>query len=392
MGWGACAGYVAPTTELCDNNIDEDCNGVVDDVPDLDGDGWTVCDGDCCDTAGTNCADPALVNPGAFEFVGNQVDDDCNPATLDSTAAASCSNQASFSASASQIAAAMELCQMTTANPSLDQKTWGMLDVELVHADGSHPAPGVLSTIENNQVAVLTDYGVGGVVPTQGPTMAGISSGRMRDASDPGFIQPNMGVNWGIQHQANSAYLAAHGGSFPSSQGCNGTCVPGFGANDSVNLRLTIRVPTNAFSFSYDFRFFSSEYWTWSCTAYNDFYLALLTSSAAGIPTDRNISFDSLGNPVSVNNGFYESCMPKGCYSCPDGIGALQGTGMEYGYTGGATKWLTTTAPVVPGETMTLELMIFDVSDNILDSLTLLDNFQWSITPSAVGTEPTGSD
>ncbi len=56
------------------------------------------------------------------------------------------------------------------------------------------------------------------------------------------------------------------------------------------------------------------------------------------------------------------------------------------GTTGGGTVWLTTTAPVVPGEVMQIEFMVFDVSDQILDSLTILDNFQWSIDPSSVGT------
>jgi hypothetical protein len=157
-----------------------------------------------------------------------------------------------------------------------------------------------------------------------------------------------------------------------------------------VNLRLTIRVPTNALSFSYQFRFFSAEYWTYSCTSFNDFYLALLTTKANGIPADHNISFDSKNNPVSVNNGFFDVCVKKGCYSCPLGTQALQGTGMEIGNTGGATAWLKTTAPIVPGETMVLELMVFDVSDGILDSLSLLDAFDWSIDASAVGTGPPG--
>jgi hypothetical protein len=63
---------------------------------------------------------------------------------------------------------------------------------------------------------------------------------------------------------------------------------------------------------------------------------------------------------------------------------------MQIGNTGGGTVWLQTTAPIVAGETMVLELMIFDVSDNILDSLSLLDAFQWSLNPSGVGTGPAG--
>lgn len=43
---------------------------------------------------------------------------------------------------------------------------------------------------------------------------------------------------------------------------------------------------------------------------------------------------------------------------------------------------------MVPGETIELTLMVFDVTDNILDSLVLLDAFEWDIEPSDVGTEP----
>ena len=41
------------------------------------------------------------------------------------------------------------------------------------------------------------------------------------------------------------------------------------------------------------------------------------------------------------------------------------------------TRWLSTTAPVVPGETITLVLAIFDLQDNQLDSYVFLDNWQW---------------
>ena len=47
---------------------------------------------------------------------------------------------------------------------------------------------------------------------------------------------------------------------------------------------------------------------------------------------------------------------------------------------GGGTGWLTTTSPVVPGETATLRFVIFDEGDHILDSTVLIDNFQWQLT------------
>ncbi|MBI4705241.1 MAG: choice-of-anchor L domain-containing protein, partial [Deltaproteobacteria bacterium] len=389
MQWGSCEGQVLPAEEKCANGIDDDCNGGIDDIPDLDGDGWTVCDGDCCEQK-FQCGSPELVNPGAFEFVGNQVDDDCDPNTPDDQPPPLCSTQVKFkSVTAEDVAKAIDLCQFVPKNPAPKDKKWGVVGAEFRLANGNAPG-GQMSNMQNFQAAILQNYGTGGVVPKKGQTMAGISSGRMRDQNDPEYTNPNGGSSFGSSSQPPAAYLAAHGGQLPASFGCKGNCPAGNGANDSVNARIEIRVPTNAQSFSYKFKFFSAEYWTYACTQYNDFYLALLTSKAPNLPKDKNISFDGKGNPVSVNNGFFDVCVPKSCYTCPNGTVELQGTGMQVGNTGGATQWLITKAPIVPGETMVIELMVFDVSDGILDSLTILDDFAWSVTPSEVGTDPTG--
>lgn len=400
--WSLCFDWQGPRLELCANGVDEDCTGTADDVADLDGDGWTQCNGDCCENA-MDCSVPARVNPGAFEFVGNNIDDDCDATTSDAIAVGSCSTTAAFSnVSPMMMAQAIDLCQTTTANAPLPQKKWGVVNASYRLANGNVPSTAQLNNMQGFQGAVLQNYGTGGVVPQKGPTMAGISTGRMRDQNDTGYVAPNNsagdgGTSFSITNQGGpAAYLASHAGSYPSSAGCSGNCPAGAGAYDSINLRLDIRVPTNALSMSYKFRFYSAEYWEYSCTPYNDFYLALLSSGAVGIPADKNISFDALNNAVSVNNGFFESCQMKGCHTCPAGTMALQGTGMNLltsspsGQTGGGTSWLLTTAPVVPGETMTIEFTIFDVSDSILDSLTLLDQFEWSLSPSGVGTGPAG--
>jgi hypothetical protein len=396
-GFGPCMGFVTPVQEVCANNVDDDCNGVADDIGDIDGDGWTACDNDCCETV-FQCSDPELVNPGAFEFVGNMVDDDCDAASSDVVAAPSCSAVADFSdLTGTALAQAMDLCQFTTEAEPLPTRKWGVIEAQFVRPDFAAPGAAHLADMEDFQSAVLLNYGTGGIVPTNGSTMAGLSSGRMRDQNDVGFVAPNGGSNMGQALQPPAGYLAAHGGVLPSSAGCSGNCPAGSGAYDPVVLRLRIRVPTNALSFSYGLRYFTSEYWCFACTAFNDFFLAILQSGAAGLPADGNISFDSLGNPISVNNGFFDACQADGCYTCPAGTGSLAGTGMQLqdntycspgGVTGGGTVWLQTSAPIVPGETIELYLMVFDVSDQILDSLVLLDDFDWSIEPSDVGTIP----
>ncbi|MFO0550664.1 MAG: choice-of-anchor L domain-containing protein [Polyangiaceae bacterium] len=392
QAWTACVGSVGPSMELCNNGIDEDCNNVVDDVPDLDGDGWTACNGDCCDVAGTCGANPERINPSAFETPGNMVDDDCDPSTPD-TVPTGCSTTEKFTGvSAMDVVNAIDLCQTTTAN----SPKWGVLSADFRRADGSVASGAFLTNMQNYQAAIMTQYGNATNTPRFGATFAGLSSGRMRDSGDAGYISPNGGTNFATASvNPPTVYTSQHGGNLQSSLSCYGNCPAGSGAYDSVAVRVNIKVPSNAQSFSYKFRFFSSEFWRWSCTPYNDFYLALLTSGAAGIPADHNISFDSANNPVSVNNGFFDFCQVRGCQTCPLGSGALTGTGMDAitsdptygnGLTGGGTNWLTTTAPVVPGETITIEFNLFDVSDGNLDSNVILDDWEWSVNSSGVGT------
>ena len=94
------------------------------------------------------------------------------------------------------------------------------------------------------------------------------------------------------------------------------------------------------------------------------------------------ITFDSMKNPVSVNNAFLEICAPGSHggknFSCPGGTGDLNGTGFE-GHA--ATQWLQTTANVTPGSLITLQFGAFDSGDGILDSTALVDDFAWSATP-----------
>lgn len=59
-------------TEICDNKIDDNCNGATDESePDQDGDGFGPCAGDCDDT------DPKI-SPAATEIDGDMIDNNCD--------------------------------------------------------------------------------------------------------------------------------------------------------------------------------------------------------------------------------------------------------------------------------------------------------------------------
>jgi hypothetical protein len=154
---------------------------------------------------------------------------------------------------------------------------------------------------------------------------------------------------------------------------------------DWAELRFSATVPANINGFSFDFAMFSVEYPDFYHAVFNDMFIAWLESEQ----WTGNISFDEAGHPISLNAGFLDYKDAPNPYDCPEPCQApeLEGTALA-GHA--ATKWLTTTAPVTPGETFELVLAVFDVSDNALDTLVLLDNFQWSCDGSAPSTKPAG--
>ena len=86
--------------------------------------------------------------------------------------------------------------------------------------------------------------------------------------------------------------------------------------NDVIDLKVQIRVPTNANGFSFDFNFMSGEWPDSVCSTFNDSFIAYLTSKAFNGGNPGNISFDTSGIPISVNNNFFQACtagVPTGC-------------------------------------------------------------------------------
>ncbi len=393
--FGACEDEVTPANDVCGNEVDEDCSGVADDPVDGDGDGFTNCGGDYCDGPGQGCEEPALVNPGAYDFAGDGVDDDCN-GTPDDAVAVCDAGLFSGSADALAFARALDLCQF----PQDSSRAWGVLDGALSLTDGT-------SAAKPEQHSIRQTFGQ--TLPQKAMSLAVLATGHAAATgqSSPAFAPFQSGSSMMTQSVIPADWLAANGGQVPSLPGC--PAQQQAQAYDPVMLTLRIRVPTNARSFQLATNFMTTEFPEWLCTQFTDQFVVLLGSSwadAPANPADGNLArVDFNGNVYSINadlamaSNLFRVCTNPGagCSNAQQGCvsaAELAGTGFDVEETfstcnpkpafGAATGWLTTSGNVVPGEEITLRIAVWDAGDQVMDSLALVDAFQWSpdtITP-----------
>jgi hypothetical protein len=334
----------------------------LDPTKDNDGDGYLFAD-DCHD------GNP-LINPGAYDVPGDGVDNDCN-GKVDDVEDCDTGALALTSTNAVDYARSLGLCKTAPASATGKAKTWGLVSAKLtVTDDTALPAA--------RQFGIHPTWG-SVVKPRGGKSMVVLSTGSARLPGQSQYMKPL--DPFLISNTPNDNTPPA--GWPRNTAGCPSPSVKT--ANDSVVLKLKVRVPTNAKAFTFDFNFYTSEYIEYSCSAYNDTYVAILKSKAPLDPKfGGNISFDTKGQPINVNSDFFQVCKPGSAgpltYSCPLGRGELAGTGFEGGDTAqhGATSWLQTKANVVPGEEIEISFMIWNTSDHILQSTILLDNWKWS--------------
>ena len=368
---GQGAGGGATTTSTSNGTIDTgsttgnppcDAGGA---STDDDMDGFSEVQGDCDD------CNP-LANPNAIEVASLPgqlpADEDCD-GQVDEARAVCDTGLALDDASPVNAAKAIDICKLSSGPGD-----WGLVSAAWVLSDGA-AAP------------ATPEYHLGhGILDTFGPNVAvrfgdnllALSSGTARRPADPGYVDINYA----------KGYQSGQPAGFPKeSPACPG--VSSGAPNDSAALEVSLRAPSNATGLAFDFSFYTHEFPAWVCTSFNDLFVAMLAPTPAG-QTDGNISFDSMGNTLSVNSAFLEAC---GCaagppcsaggktYTCALGTDPLVGNGFgtpQMGGEGGAaTGWLTTTAPVAAGDTVTLRFAIHDSADGILDSTVLTDNFRF---------------
>jgi hypothetical protein len=344
---------------------------------DHDGDGFAATEGDC------NDCDPNS-NPGALDVAKDGIDEDCDGVIDDEPTG--CDVHATLaSADAYQAAQAIDLCRRTTDTATGPKRTWGVTRALFVAPDGTDNCGGSCAASANFALGHGNLTHLGGNQPQQGIHMLALSSGTARDPTDPGY-QGVAGFDKG--------FTVGYAKGFPlAAPACPGVSTGD--PHDGAALALTIRVPTNANSFSFNENLFSYEFPGFVCSTYNDGFTVEMAPAPATL-SSPNLVFDQSGNPLSVNNAMLQICDPQTAgmkeFACPLGSSALKGTGFDSDSASpgvpainhAATGWLKTTVNVdapLKGKDITILFAAWDSGDGVLDSTALVDNFTWSTQP-----------
>jgi len=318
------------------------------DNTDHDGDGLSWMAGDCNDC-------DANVRPGKIDSAGDGIDQDCSGAADDD---ATCdASLALASTDPMDAARALGVCHTTTAA----KPNAGVIDVHYVKPDGT-------SLGDALSYGILGDFGTNNR-PTLGKAMLALSTGTARAPNQPGYKSPS-GYSKGYSHGTPEGWPKP-------SPGCSDDVVPSSTAKDGAALALTVKVPIDAHSMSFEHSLFTFDYSADVCTQYADNFVVIMDPPPAGA-IDGNIVFDNLGGPVNVNSPFLQACTSGTfngiTFACGQGTSPLAGTGFE-GH--GGTGWLRTTVPVAPGSTIKLLFAVWDSGDGTYDTTVLLDSLRF---------------
>ncbi len=205
----------------------------------------------------------------------------------------------------------------------------------------------------------------------------------------PAPIEPGTGSNNG-----------AGGDPFQDCDGigdCSDTLEPqwqlgGSDPNDKIWMQFQTTVPPETSGYRFDFAFFSSEWPMYVGTGYNDLFIAWQVSEAyTGNTTflpDPDNPGEGLPLTITALDPYFQSdgfaCLPAGDPSCVP-PSELESTGFERR---AATDWVAAEAAVVGGETIEVVFFLADMSDALLATVVLLDNWRWSCQ----GCVPTAAD
>lgn len=356
------------------------CN--TDDNKDDDGDGYTEKDGDCNDC-------DKNVGPGSIEVLavkdmnGNTpdpADEDCD-GKVDNVPELCDDGLAIDDADAFHGANAIDLCQKTTAG----EKPWGVLSANYTRANGmSVPGPlqyGIMSKFGDNvnpqggksMLALSTGYARDvddpspcgtkncgastlGTAPPNFPQQVCNASAKINDdvALDLKIKTPKNAIGYSFSFK------------FQSFEFAEWVCTP---FNDQF-IALVNPAPPGSINGNISFDSKNNP------VSVNIGFFDVCDPKACDTWAQHCAS----------------GCPPKPMPCCPSGPTELVGTGFDSWASGeyaGGTSWLKTQAPVKGGSELNLRFTIWDAEDHNLDSTVLIDHFQWIANGGTVKIETT---
>ncbi len=370
------------------------------DSTDHDGDGFAFTEGDC------NDCDPNS-NPGAFDVPKDGVDEDCD-GIIDDEPTGCDVNAVLDSTDPFNAALAIDICRKTTETAQGHARMWGVISATYMAPDGTDNCvdqdSGQVYSCVNNAPSFALGHGnltkLGPNLPQQGKHMLALSSGTARDPTDPGYedpttSDPNSDCSvGGFDKGWTTGFPTGYPVAAPACP--SGTSLSGQ-PHDGMALQLVVRVPTNAESFTFNENFFTGEFPIYVCTEFNDQFIVQMSPAPNGAGPGGNVSFDSKGDVICVNNALLQACVAQNVlvgptsassinYACPLGPNSIANTGFTDALdsSGAATGWLQTQVNVNPslkGKDITLTFVLWDSGDGCLDSTTLVDNLVWSTKP-----------
>lgn len=355
---------------------------------DCDGDGFSSAQ-DC------NDHDPN-VNPNAYDFPGNGVDDDCD-GTIDNAVTSCETVPQTAPGSPTDFARAVDLCAQPHYDPLL-QAAWG-------EVQGYGGQTIWTSGTRTSQVNIVSSFGDN--APRRGKTMIGLASG-IWNVADPRNDPPLDPTGFQLDNACADIPLTTADCEILS----NGAPAGGVNVEDWAELTVWVRAPSNAHAIAIDYSFFSTEFNQYWGGALNDAFLVLVSSKDFH---GDDVAKLANGNGITVNSGLFQLCPPppgpstlssdkssalaacvnvagdpnqnvfgslKGTYYDGASVAPYDGTAKSFDGThtylyGGGTGWITTSFPVTPGDSIQIRIAVFDVFDGLRDSAVLVDAIRW---------------
>ncbi len=154
--------------------------------------------------------------------------------------------------------------------------------------------------------------------------------------------------------------------------------------NDRMWFTFKTKVPLGTYGYKFDFVFCSAEWPSWVNTGFNDLLIAWQTDPSADDPNANppvdpytgNVTF--IPNPNDPTKGLPLTITALDPYLKGPGFTnnepQLAGTGFE---THACSDWFSAKGGVQPGAEITVGFYIADMSDSILATMAIVDNFRW---------------